>query len=229
MVSNKYNILLVDEDPLNLKTFDEILTAAEFNVYKFDNGKKALSYLNKTNAVIDLIISGLYIPDLTGLRFLKKVKNRSKCYSIPFIFLSEAPNKEIQLKAVEQGAIEFFQRPVDNDIFTAKIYSLLSSFAIIILKNNIVLEGSSSDLSIDDIIYYCEKENINGYAYIYTQTEKATILFNNGVLNEIFVGNVSGSDAYEKIVSWDEYKYLLASGRYIEDILNKYIKIEKMI
>ncbi len=100
-------ILIVDNDPNVLNQLDEILQAAGYSVVGSTGGDDALHILIQTE--IDLVITDLIMPKLSGSELAKKIRNLED--ELPIIYLSGALN-----------AKEVFDKD-KNDLKIAKLLS----------------------------------------------------------------------------------------------------------
>ena len=81
MKNEKYKILYVDDEEINLKIFENNFSR-DFTVYKADLAKKGLDILK--NEEIAVIISDQRMPEMTGLEFFKETKKKwPKAWSCP--------------------------------------------------------------------------------------------------------------------------------------------------
>ncbi len=70
-----YNLLIVDDEEFLLVGMKRIFQSAgsDFNIFTADSGNAALEILENEN--IDLIISDMYMPEMSGYELLNRVKN----------------------------------------------------------------------------------------------------------------------------------------------------------
>jgi len=105
---------VVDDDKL-IRDFlvDTLMFSVNREILHFDNGLSAWEHINSNNG-IDIVISDASIPDISGLKLLKLIKQ--KYPSNTFIIVSADPaNKR---KAQEMGADAFLAKPFGTwDIF----------------------------------------------------------------------------------------------------------------
>ena len=87
--SNKELILLVDDDPGNLKRAQTIL-GEEFRISATTSGKMALSLLSKVTP--DLILLDVNMPEMNGFETLKKIREFENGSMIPVVFLKQKQN-----------------------------------------------------------------------------------------------------------------------------------------
>lgn len=79
-------ILVVEDNPLNLKLFCDTLSMKGYEVVMARNGTEALELLKTT--VPDLIILDLYMPGMSGFRFANTISKDQRFSSIPIIVVS---------------------------------------------------------------------------------------------------------------------------------------------
>ena len=72
MAAHKHSILVVDDDPAIREFMEMVLTEEGYTVQTADDGLNALSHLN--DDLPELIISDLYMPNMSGFEFLPIVR-----------------------------------------------------------------------------------------------------------------------------------------------------------
>jgi len=219
-MENKANIVLVDDEPEILQMFCEILRKDGYIVQDFLSAMEALAFLRFTDRVIDLIITDLNMPVMDGLKFVSQIRKISAFVSTPVIFLSAITDLNYHLQAYKEGAIDYIQKPVSNEIFLLKINSILQSYRLNSLKNNTIDYGEKKKLSLEEILAFCENEGLNGFAFFATGKKYAVITFEKGLLKEINSAMLSGPEAFEDIESWPNYRYFIIRGKYSESLVN---------
>jgi two-component system response regulator ChvI len=78
------HLLLIDDDDLFRESLGLNLVDEGYEVTSFDNGQKALAYLNRGSA--DVMLLDWRMPELTGIEVLRRM--RSAGISMPVIFLT---------------------------------------------------------------------------------------------------------------------------------------------
>lgn len=79
-------VLLVEDNPLNVKLFYDTLTMKGYEVIVARNGNEALEVLK--SVVPDIIVLDLYMPGMSGFRFANTISKDLKYSSIPIIVVS---------------------------------------------------------------------------------------------------------------------------------------------
>jgi signal transduction histidine kinase len=112
-VSQEYNIVIVDDEPLVTSNLMMLLRLEEFpapNV--FNSPAEALEYIK--NNKIDMVISDFLMPEMNGIEFLKEVKAASPRSTL--ILLTGYADKENAIKAInEVGLYRYIEKPWDNE------------------------------------------------------------------------------------------------------------------
>jgi len=208
----KAHILFVDDEPSTVEMYTLLLRKKGYYVSPFLSSMEALSFLRFTDKKIDLIIADLNMPLMDGLEFLKKVKKISSCISTPFIFLTAIDDHGFHLDAYQSGALDYIQKPIDNDLLLAKVDAIVNSYQMNELQNKIVMRGTQQTFAIEEIIQYCEQEKVTGYALISHLSRAGLITFEKGMLKEIQLEDLQDSKAFEKMKSWRSYRFIIAHG-----------------
>lgn len=104
----KRTVLYVDDEPNNLLLFKAAFRK-NYKVITANSGKEGLEKLAE-DATIELVISDMKMPDMSGIAFVKEAKNRD--YEKYFFILSGFDfNEEIE-KALEENIINrSFKKP----------------------------------------------------------------------------------------------------------------------
>lgn len=106
----KATILIVDDDRNTREGLERALKGAH-NIFAAPDARTALALL-EGNA-IDVILSDVRMPGLTGMELLKEV--REKYPDIPFIILTAYGSVETAVEAMKAGAFDFLTKPVNLD------------------------------------------------------------------------------------------------------------------
>ncbi len=100
-------VLIVDDEPAVLEILEYYLEELECKVLTAPDGKKAFEVM--TEESVDLIITDIKMPEMTGIEFIQKVKTIDK--KIPVIFASGAATKEDVVETIKLGAFDFLEKP----------------------------------------------------------------------------------------------------------------------
>ena len=125
--------MIVDDDEIILKTVNAALVKAGHTVYLARDGHTAFEIANKEN--LHLIATDINMPKgLNGFNLVKMLRETVKSKDLPIIIISSRRSEFDVLKGIEVGVDDYIIKPVDFDIFVAKVSSLLKkgghSFAL---------------------------------------------------------------------------------------------------
>ena len=139
-MENKYNILIVDDEPQIRKILRITLESNSYKVMEAENGKDGIAFTaaNKPN----LIILDLGLPDQDGLSVLINIREWS---NIPVIILSVRNSEEDIVSCLDQGADDYLTKPFNTSELLARIRASLRRSAQV-NEENVYSDGS---LSID--------------------------------------------------------------------------------
>lgn len=142
MNNQKIKILVVDDEPNNLRFLGKILAQQGYKVQKTVSGKLAI------NAAIidppDLILLDIMMPEMNGYAVCEKLKSIEKTSDIPIIFLSCLSEAEDKVKAFELGAVDYITKPFHLEEVLARI------------KNQITIKKLQTKLQKQN--YYLQQE-----------------------------------------------------------------------
>ena len=119
-------ILLVDDEKDVLALFDEYLTASRFNIISFDNPVKALEYFYKNTNNCSVVITDYRMPEMSGLEFLKKIREKDNALKIKTIIVSAYTKTDIPYEISYIMKIDkILEKPVFLDELKTEIQKLL--------------------------------------------------------------------------------------------------------
>jgi putative two-component system response regulator len=102
-------VLVVDDEPLNLKLLEAALTSRGYEVVKAGSGPDALSVLSKT--AIDLILLDVMMPEMDGFEVCRRIKSREESRMIPVILVTGLGDVDSRVQGIEAGADDFLTKP----------------------------------------------------------------------------------------------------------------------
>ena len=102
-------ILIVDDQPDNLRLLSQILIGQGYQVRKAINGSTALMGVQKFAP--DLILLDINMPGLSGYEVCEKLKSDRKTKQISVIFLSASDKVMDKVQAFEVGGVDYITKP----------------------------------------------------------------------------------------------------------------------
>jgi two-component sensor histidine kinase/DNA-binding response OmpR family regulator len=117
---DKVNILLVDDQPSKLLTYEVILRELGENLIKASSGKEALEQLLRNE--ISVVLMDVSMPELDGFQLASMIREHPRFQKIAMIFVSAIYLAEIDhLRGYEMGAVDYVPVPVVPEVLRAKV------------------------------------------------------------------------------------------------------------
>lgn len=110
--SQKYRLLVVDDDPNMTKLVSFNLLNDNFEITESNHAKKALIILESTS--FDVIIIDVMMPEMDGQTLLKKIKNELKI-EVPVIVLTAHGISDDLMSMIDDGAYDILQKPFTSN------------------------------------------------------------------------------------------------------------------
>ncbi len=115
-------ILIVEDNELNMKLFNDLLEAKGYNIVQTRNGMEALD-LARANKP-DLILMDIQLPEVSGLEVTKWIKEDEELKSIPVIAVTAFAMKGDEERIRQGGCEAYISKPISVATFieTIKYY-----------------------------------------------------------------------------------------------------------
>ncbi|MEK6652757.1 MAG: response regulator [Nitrospirota bacterium] len=133
-------ILIVDDEPKNLKLIVAILKNYGYSFETAENGLEALEKAEKFSP--DLILLDIMMPEMDGYEACRRLKENPETQHIPVVMVTALADKESKIKGLESGANDFLTKPVDSTEITLRTKNLLrvKEFEDFLEHHNEILE-----------------------------------------------------------------------------------------
>ena len=110
-MSDKVNVLLVDDQPAKLLAYEEILRDLGENLIKASSAREALEFLLKNDAAI--ILMDVCMPELDGFQLAAMIREHPRFHRTAIIFISAIQVTDVdRLRGYEMGAVDYVPVPV---------------------------------------------------------------------------------------------------------------------
>ncbi|MBM3240106.1 response regulator [Candidatus Poribacteria bacterium] len=116
-------ILVVDDEPRNVRLLSMILRAEGYEVLPGYSGEEALAETEKESP--DLILLDIMMPGIDGYEVCQKLRGAEPTKAIPIIMITALEGIEEKVKALNLGADEFISKPFNKFEVLARIRTLL--------------------------------------------------------------------------------------------------------
>src|SRR4029079_847198 len=120
MLEDKVNILLVDDQPAKLLTYQAILGDVGETLLTASNATEALELLLKNDVAVVLI--DVYMPEIDGFQLAAMIRNHPRFEKTALIFISAILLTDVdRLRGYEMGAVDYVPVPVIPEGLRAKV------------------------------------------------------------------------------------------------------------
>ncbi|MFA5339304.1 MAG: response regulator [Candidatus Omnitrophota bacterium] len=125
MTDDKKTVLIVEDEPLNMRLTVDLLEINGFNTLSCCDGAAALETLK--NAIPDIILLDINMPKMNGFEVHKKIREDRRLDRIRVLALSASVMKEDEERIRAAGFDDFIPKPIDTKGLVKKIKDYLSS------------------------------------------------------------------------------------------------------
>lgn len=116
-------VLVIDDDPVNLRILADLLTGDRLAVDTAEGGKEALSRC--AAVVYDLVIADVMMPHMSGYEFTRALRERYTVSELPVLLLTARGTPEDIDVGLKSGANDFLRKPVDARELKARVRALI--------------------------------------------------------------------------------------------------------
>ena len=124
---SKPYILVVDDNKITTKLLHRYLDANGYDASEAYDGQECLEKVAEKQP--DAIVLDVMMPRLDGYQTAAKLKEDPNTANIPIVIVTALNDVQNQLKAIESGADDFLNKPIEEKLLIAKV-KLLSSLKI---------------------------------------------------------------------------------------------------
>jgi len=114
-----YKVLIVDDNPVNVKVIDVRLKKLGVETTCLTDSRMAIDTIKDGD--FDLILLDVVMPDVSGLDILKWVRERYSAMRLPVIMVTAKIENQDLIEAMQIGANDFITKPIDFQIAWARI------------------------------------------------------------------------------------------------------------
>src|ERR1700681_915935 len=116
----KVNILMVDDQPAKLLSYEVILGELGENLVKASSGKEALELLLKNDFAV--VLMDVSMPEINGFEMADIIHQHPRFQKTAIIFISGVHLTDLdQIKGYQRGAVDYIPVPVVPELLRAKV------------------------------------------------------------------------------------------------------------
>jgi type II secretory ATPase GspE/PulE/Tfp pilus assembly ATPase PilB-like protein/DNA-binding response OmpR family regulator len=119
-------ILVVDDNPDQLKLMERFLSSNGFRVIAVDSGRKALDAIGE--AIPDLILLDVMMPEMDGYEVCSRLQKNSAAAYIPVIFITALGEEQDKARAFSVGAVDYLAKPVRKETLLEKARTHIKTY-----------------------------------------------------------------------------------------------------
>lgn len=123
MTRKRSAILVVDDNPTNLKLVTEVLEWSGYETLKAEDAEQAMIVIART--LPELILMDIALPGMDGLTLTRKLKAADATKHIPIIALTAFAMKGDDQRARDAGCDGYISKPVDTRKLSDQIAEFL--------------------------------------------------------------------------------------------------------
>lgn len=121
----KYNILIVDDEPINRRVLQNHLSVAGYGVTEVSNGKEALETFHE-DSIFDLILLDIMMPGMSGYEVCEKIRKNHQASELPIIMLTAKNGVSELVQGFNSGANDYLTKPFSKNELLSRIKTHLN-------------------------------------------------------------------------------------------------------
>jgi len=121
---DKYRILVVDDEPVNIQVLLNLLSVQHYSVTKAYNGPEALALFDKGEK-FDLVLLDIMMPKMSGYDVCNQLRSQYSLSDLPIVMLTAKNQVQDVVYGFQAGANDYIQKPFDKEELLARIKTLL--------------------------------------------------------------------------------------------------------
>ncbi len=138
--TDKFNLLIVDDLPENIKVLGNSLQHEDYRISFATSGQQAIEMAFKNS--IDLILLDIMMPGMDGYEVCRQLKGEARTRHIPIIFITAKTEKEDIVQGFDAGAVDYVTKPFNAAELSARIQTHLE-----LRRSREVIQDQAEELS----------------------------------------------------------------------------------
>lgn len=121
-------ILIIDDQLTSLRILGQLVSSIEPNttVKTFTDPVEALQWTRHNSC--DLVLTDFNMPEMNGVEFIRSYRNNQATAHTPVIMVTSIEDRSVLYDALEAGATDFLNKPVDHHECRARCRNLLTQY-----------------------------------------------------------------------------------------------------
>jgi len=118
MLQERKKVILVDDNPINLKLARNTLMG-KYDVFTVPSAEKLFLLLEKT--LPDIVLLDVMMPGISGYDAIKVLKSNPRTADIPVIFLTSKNDTNSELEGFTRGAVDYVSKPFSPQLLLKRV------------------------------------------------------------------------------------------------------------
>lgn len=118
------HVYIIDDEITNLRVAENALRDI-YNLKLLTGGKQLFVMLER--GIPDLILLDIQMPEMDGIAVMELLKQHEDYKKIPVVFLTSNTDKDIVVKALELGALDYIAKPFDMSQLASRIIKIIGT------------------------------------------------------------------------------------------------------
>jgi len=120
--------VVVDDHATSRESMARALRRRGLTVSTFDDGEKAVAFVEESAGEVDLVVTDLKMPGMGGLEVLRRVKEAD--LEIGVLLVTGFATVDTAVEAMKLGAVEYLTKPVDLNLLRSRAAAVLEKRAL---------------------------------------------------------------------------------------------------
>jgi len=118
MLEDRKRVVLVDDNPINLKLARNTLMG-KYDVFTVPSAEKLFQLLEKT--LPEIILLDVMMPEMSGYEAIKVLKDSERTRDIPVVFLTSKSDVSSELEGFSHGAVDYISKPFSPQLLLKRV------------------------------------------------------------------------------------------------------------
>ena len=124
---NSWHILIVEDDPKDLKLLQSHLISPDYSIEFVRNGSDAIETISRRQ--FDLILLDILLPGMDGFEICRRIKQMDDARDTQVVLITCLSDMENKIRGVELGADDYLIKPIEPRELQARVRVLLKKKA----------------------------------------------------------------------------------------------------
>jgi CheY-like chemotaxis protein len=118
-------VLVVEDNPLNMRLAVDLLTLNNLRVLEAESGEAALELIRRERP--DLILLDIRLPGMDGFEVCRRLRDDPRLAAVRIVAMTASVMREEAQRILDDGFDDYIQKPIDTRAFVQKVRALLAS------------------------------------------------------------------------------------------------------